>query len=192
MVVTGGPDGAIPQSPAVRRRNGFAEACSVRCGAGASPAGDTLRSCGQTLSVPPWRPLRSRSPRVGRPCPHRCDARRSSPGPRLVGQFATRLENTLADRVSTVAAAETLAGHVRSRPAASLERAGITTSTLGRQAVGDPDLVRHLRPGRSPKLATTCRVPVFIEACSRAHVAPVPSRGNAPRNFSPNRTEADR
>ena len=41
MVVTGGPDGAIPQSPAVRRRNGFAEACSVRCGAGASPATPT-------------------------------------------------------------------------------------------------------------------------------------------------------
>ena len=37
------------------------------------------------------------------------------------------------------------------------------------------------------------QVPVFIEVCRRAHVAPVPSpRGNAPRNSSPNRTEADR
>ena len=157
-----------------------------------SPAGDILRSCGQTLSAPPWRPLRSRSPRVGRPCPHRCDARRCSPGPRLVGQFATRLENTLADRVSAVAAAETLAGHVRSRPAASLDRTGMRTSTLGRQAVGDPIPVRQLRRGRSPELATNCHVPVFIEACRRAQVAPVPSRGNVPRNSSPNRTEADR
>ena len=52
--------------------------------------------------------------------------------------------------------------------------------------------VRQLCPGRSPRLAVAYQVAVFIEACSRAHVAPVPSRGNAPRNSSPNRTEADR
>ena len=34
--------------------------------------------------------------------------------------------------------------------------------------------------------------PGVHRACSRAQVAPVPSRGNAPRNSSPNRTEADR
>ena len=61
MVVTGGPDGAIPQSPAVRRRNGFAEACSVRCGAGASPATPTAsdrRSRGSAASsaTPPATP----------------------------------------------------------------------------------------------------------------------------------------
>ena len=87
---------------------------------------------------------------------------------------------------------QTLTKPFRSRVAASLERTGMRTSTLGRQAVGDPIPVRQLRPGRSPRLAMACQVPVFIEASSRAQVAPVPSRGNAPRNSSPNRTEADR
>ena len=91
-----------------------------------------------------------------------------------------------------VGAMETLTKQLESRVGVSLDRTGIRTSTLGRQAVGDPILVRQLRPGRSPRLAMACQVPVFIEACSRAHVAPVPSRGNAPRNSSPNRTEADR
>ena len=89
-------------------------------------------------------------------------------------------------------AMETLTKPFRSRVAASLDRTGMRTSTLGRQAVGDPLPVRQLRRCRSPRLAVACQVPVFIEACRRAHVAPVPSRGNAPRNFSPNRTEADR
>ena len=87
---------------------------------------------------------------------------------------------------------ETLTKPFRSRVAASLDRTGMRTSTLGRQAVGDPIPVRQLRRGRSPRLAMACQVLAFIEACRRAHVAPVPSRGNAPRNFSPNRTEADR
>ena len=87
---------------------------------------------------------------------------------------------------------ETLTKHFESRVGASLERTGIRTSTLGRQAVGDLNPVRQLRPGRSPRLAMACQVPVFIEACRQAQVAPVPSRGNAPRNSSPNRTEADR
>ena len=87
---------------------------------------------------------------------------------------------------------KTLKRHFESRVDASLERTGVTPSTFGLQAVGDPNPVRQLRPGRSPRLAMACQVPVFIEACRRAHVAPVPSRGNAPRNSSPNRTEADR
>ena len=101
-------------------------------------------------------------------------------------------ERVLVGRVSTVTAMGTLTKQVQSRVAASLERTGMRTSTPGRQAVGDPILVRQLRPGRSPRPAMACQVPVFIEACSQAHVAPVPSRGNAPRNSSPNRTEADR
>ena len=87
---------------------------------------------------------------------------------------------------------ETLTKHSHRRWLRPSGRTGTKTSTLGRQAAGDPNLVRQLRPGRSPRLALACQVPVFIEACSRAHVAPVPSRGNAPRNSSPNRTEADR
>ena len=87
---------------------------------------------------------------------------------------------------------ETLTKHFESRVDASLERTGLKPSTFDLQAVGDLNPVRQLRPGRSPRLAMACQVPGFIEACSRAHVAPVPSRGNAPRNSSPNRTEADR
>ena len=87
---------------------------------------------------------------------------------------------------------ETLTKHFESRVDASFERTGLKPSTFGLQAVGDLNPVRQLRPGRSPRLAMACQVPVFIEACRRAHVAPVPSRGNAPRNSSPNRTEADR
>ena len=84
---------------------------------------------------------------------------------------------------------ETLTKHFESRVDVSLERTGLKPSTFGLQAVGYLNPVPQLRPGRSPRLAMACQVPVFIEACSRA---PVPSRGNAPRNSSPNRTEADR
>ena len=87
---------------------------------------------------------------------------------------------------------ETLTKHFESRVGASLERTGVTPSTFDLRAVGYLNPVRQLRPGRPPRLAMACQVPVFIEACRRAHVAPVPSRGNAPRNSSPNRTEADR
>ena len=68
---------------------------------------------------------------------------------------------------------ETLTKHFESRVAASLDRTGMRTSSLGRQAVGDPILVRQLRDGRSPRLAMACQVPVSIEACSRTQVAPV-------------------
>ena len=87
---------------------------------------------------------------------------------------------------------ETLTEHFESRVTGFLERTGLKPSTFGLQAVGYLNPVRQLRPGRSQRLAMACQVPGFIEACRRAHVAPVPSRGNAPRNSSPNRTEADR
>ena len=73
-----------------------------------------------------------------------------------------------------VGAMETLTKPFQSRVAVSLDRTGMRTSTLGRQAVGDPILVRQLRPGRSLRLAMACQVLAFIEASSRAHVAPVP------------------
>ena len=87
---------------------------------------------------------------------------------------------------------ETLTRHFESRADAFLERTGVTPSTFGLQAVGDPNPVRQLRPGRSPDAGGGLSGPGVHRACSRAHVAPVPSRGNAPRNSSPNRTEADR
>ena len=46
---------------------------------------------------------------------------------------------------------ETLTRHFESRVDASLERTGLKPSTFGLQAVGDPNLVRQLRPGRSPE-----------------------------------------
>ena len=46
---------------------------------------------------------------------------------------------------------ETLTRHFESRVDATLERTGVKPSTFGLQAVGDPNLVRQLRPGRSPE-----------------------------------------
>ena len=48
---------------------------------------------------------------------------------------------------------ETLKGLFMARVDAFLERTGVAPATLGRQAVGDPNLVRQLRHGRSPTLA---------------------------------------
>ena len=49
---------------------------------------------------------------------------------------------------------ETLKGLFMARVDAFLERTGVGPTTLGRQAVGDPNLLRQLRHGRSPTLAT--------------------------------------
>ena len=49
---------------------------------------------------------------------------------------------------------ETLKGLFMARQDTFLERTGVGPTTLGRQAVGDPNLVRELRHGRSPTLAT--------------------------------------
>ena len=50
-------------------------------------------------------------------------------------------------------------GHTRVAPA-----------TLGWQAVGDPDLVRELRDGRSPRLSKVYQVLAFMEVFDRAHL----------------------
>ena len=50
-----------------------------------------------------------------------------------------------------------------SRVDAFLERTGARPSTFGRQAVGDPNLVRELRHGRSPTLATVDHCLAFME-----------------------------
>ena len=170
-----------------------------------------IRSCGRTsLGSCVASALRPGPPRRWQPSRYRCHAPPCSPSPRSVGRPSTHSgapsearsgrarpasavdERVLVGRVSTVTAMGMLTKQFQSRVAASVDRTGMRTSTPGRHAVGDPNLVRQLRPGRSPRLAMAYQVPVFIEACRRAHVAPVPSRGNAPRNSSPNRTEADR
>ena len=79
---------------------------------------------------------------------------------------------------------ETLTEHFMSHVDAFLERTGVVPSTLGRRAVGDPNLVRQLRDGRSPTLATVDQVMAFMEAYEQAHVDPVRSRGNPVRESS--------
>ena len=55
-----------------------------------------------------------------------------------------------------------------SRVDAFLDRTRVGPTKLGWQAVGDPNLVRELRDGRSPTLATVDQVMAFIEAYDRA------------------------
>ena len=63
---------------------------------------------------------------------------------------------------------ETLTEHFMSRVDAFLDRTGMGPTTLGRQAVGDPNLVRQLRDGRSPTLAMVDQVMAFMEAYDQA------------------------
>ena len=60
-------------------------------------------------------------------------------------------QRVLVGRISTPTAMETLTRHFESRVDASLERTGLKPSTFGLQAVGYLNLVRQLRPGRSPE-----------------------------------------
>ena len=55
---------------------------------------------------------------------------------------------------------ETLTKHFQSRVDASFERTGLKPSTFDLRAVGYLNPVRQLRPGRSPRLAMACQVPV--------------------------------
>ena len=145
--------------------------------------------------APLWCQLLVAAARTGRPAGIDVNAPRCSPSPRSVGRPSTRWKHpprrqsgrarpraalhqrVLTCRISTPTAMETLTKHFESRVGASLERTGVKPSTFGLQAVGDLNPVRQLRPGRPPRLAMACQVPVFIEACRRAHVAPVPSPG---------------
>ena len=58
-------------------------------------------------------------------------------------------------------------------------------TTLGRQAVGDPNLVRELRHGHSPTLATADQLLAFMEGFDEAGVDPVSSRSDRLRDSSP-------
>ena len=80
---------------------------------------------------------------------------------------------------------ETLTEHFRARVDAFLERTGVKPSTFGLEATGDPNLVRQLRLGRSPRLATADQILAFMEAFDEAHVDPVSSRSNRLRGSSP-------
>ena len=80
---------------------------------------------------------------------------------------------------------ETLKGLFMARVDGFLERTGVAPATLGRQAVGDPNLVRELRHGRSPTLATVDQLLAFMEAFDEAGVDPVSSRSDRLRDSSP-------
>ena len=80
---------------------------------------------------------------------------------------------------------ETLTKHFRARVDAFLERTGVKPSTFGLEATGDPNLVRELRLGRSPRLATADQILAFMEALDEAHVDPVSSRSDRLRDSYP-------
>ena len=80
---------------------------------------------------------------------------------------------------------ETLTEFFVSRVDGFLERTGVGPTTLGRQAVGDPNLVRELRHGRSPTLATADQLLAFMEGFDEAGVDPVSSRSDRLRDSSP-------
>ena len=80
---------------------------------------------------------------------------------------------------------ETLTEFFVSRVDGFLERTGVGPTTLGRQAVGDPNLVRELRHGRSPTLATIDQILAFMEGFDEAGVGPVSYRSDRLRASSP-------
>ena len=80
---------------------------------------------------------------------------------------------------------ETLTEHFISRVDGFLERTGVGPTTLGRRAVGDPNLVRELRDGRSPTLATADQLLAFMEGFDEAGVDPVSSGSTQLRDSSP-------
>ena len=67
---------------------------------------------------------------------------------------------------------EMLKGLFMARVDAFLERTGVGPATLGRQAVGDPNLVRELRHGRSPTLATVDQLLAFMEGFDEGRCGP--------------------
>ena len=79
---------------------------------------------------------------------------------------------------------ETLTEHFMARVDAFLEHTGVAPATLGRQAVGDPNLVRELRDGRSPTLATVDQLLAFTEGFDEAGVDPVSYRSDRLRDSS--------
>ena len=62
---------------------------------------------------------------------------------------------------------ETLRQQFESRVAGFLRHTGVGPKTFVRQAESDPNPVRPLRLGRSPRPATADPVPAFMEACDR-------------------------
>ena len=56
----------------------------------------------------------------------------------------------------------TLSEQILNRVEAFLTASGLKVSEFGRQSVGDPNFVTHLRRGRAPTLATADKVLAYI------------------------------
>ena len=54
---------------------------------------------------------------------------------------------------------------------AFLDRSGMAAARLGKDAIGDPNFVRHLRAGREPRFGTAQRVREFIETKSAEYAS---------------------
>ncbi len=80
---------------------------------------------------------------------------------------------------------ETLTKLFKTRLDAFHEGTDPRPSTFGLRATGDPNLIRQLRLGRSPRLATADRILAFMDACDEAHVDQVSSRSDPLRDASP-------
>nr|WP_310758120.1 AlpA family transcriptional regulator [Candidatus Palauibacter soopunensis] len=77
---------------------------------------------------------------------------------------------------------KTLEGHFRSRLDAFIESTGMPLSTLGRRAIGDPNLMREIARGRSPTLRTADRILAYTTTYERErHRARYPPRRRSRR-----------
>ena len=168
-----------------------------------------LHSRAPTLSAPPWRRLPSRCPEVAAPA-HIDVMRRAVAAPRdspaglrvtwthPPGQYRVVLGRTDAAVGVRIFAGRVSTGRRHGDADEALRIAsGCIPRAHGPEAVDVRPAGGGLsQPGASaPSWALAGAAylsPGVHRACRRAHVAPVPSRGNAPRNSSPNRTEADR
>ena len=63
---------------------------------------------------------------------------------------------------------KTREGRFISRVSAFLGRSGLSPTTFGKKAVGDPNLMRQIGRGRSPSLRTADRILAFIAEQDRA------------------------
>lgn len=79
---------------------------------------------------------------------------------------------------------ETLTELFESRLDTPLGRTWLKPPAFGLQATGDPDLVRQLRLGNSPALATANQILAFIEAFDEGWLNPVSSRSDSLRDSS--------
>ena len=80
---------------------------------------------------------------------------------------------------------QTLEEQFNTRLNAFLGSTGLSPTTLGMQAVGDPSLLRQIERGRSPSLRTADRVLAFVADCDLDSGGPrTPPRGHRRREAS--------